>query len=321
MLFRHSCHRLAGFQWQQPRGSGPGWHGPWQWEREQKQLQGRDGGCQHLSSACHGRIRGWKTAQHRSSPGAGGWSQQPNLWPAGGAVGGRRRRRRQGWWWQRWKRPLVGSTLRVSRINTVLDHLNKFKGKCEFVLQVGERIPAELSIHRQLTCIMPPSSRKDAFLLLAHGQSMQPTLLLNLYLYSTTRQPHNLLRFSPSLVPTSLLRMHAPTALKTNWSLCLRRAQEMACITSLCLCGLTTEQGRSSNPLCCCWRACEDLFFYPYTLGIVAQPRSDSHRSHYALSITVDWQQASKSWWNRVAKVVPPWRKSVGEMPSPWPCQ
>lgn len=93
-------------------------------------------------------------------------------------------------------------------------------------------------------------------------------------LIHTRRQPHNLSHFSSSLVPTSLLRMHVPTASKTNWSLFLRRAQEMVCTTSLCLFGLTTEQGRSSNPSCCCWRACETFFFSWFSLHPVYRSKT-----------------------------------------------
>lgn len=70
----------------------------------------------------------------------------------------------------------MGATLRVSNEEAVCVsavHVEVlFRGNCWFVLQVGEGIPAELSIHRQLTYAVPPSSRKDAFLLPAHGQGM-----------------------------------------------------------------------------------------------------------------------------------------------------
>lgn len=70
----------------------------------------------------------------------------------------------------------MGATLRVSNLDAVCVsavHVDVLLGgNCWFVPQVGEGIPAELSIHRQLTYTVPPSSRKDAFLLPAHGQGM-----------------------------------------------------------------------------------------------------------------------------------------------------
>lgn len=38
------------------------------------------------------------------------------------------------------------------------------------VLQVGEGIPAELAVHRQLAHTVPPAPGEDAFLLPADGQ-------------------------------------------------------------------------------------------------------------------------------------------------------
>lgn len=134
---------------------------------------------------------------------------------------------------------------------------------CELVLQVGEGLPAELSVHRQLSCALPPSTRKDAFLLPAHGQGMGFKLLSCLFLFPNSHclHPPWHLCSSVRLVTISLLKMPAPTASKTNWSLCRRRVQGMVYTTSLCLYGPTTDPERSSTPLCCCWRACEENIF------------------------------------------------------------
>lgn len=137
--------------------------------------------------------------------------------------------------------------------------VNVFNGNCWLVLQMGEGIPAELSIHWKLTYVVPPSSRKDAFLLPAHGQGIgfKWLAIFMLQVHFACHPPWPLC-FSPSLVTTPFLRMLAPTASKTNWSLCPRRVQGTVCTTSLCLYGPTTDPGRSSTPLFYCWRACKD---------------------------------------------------------------
>lgn len=128
------------------------------------------------------------------------------------------------------------------------------------VLQVGEGIPTQLSVYWQFTYVVPPSSRKDAFLLPAHGQGMgfKWHAIFTWQVHFAYHPPWPLW-LSPSLVTTPFLRMLAPTASKTSWSLCPPRVQGMVCITSLCRCGPTTDPGRSSTPSCYCWRACKDM--------------------------------------------------------------
>lgn len=92
--------------------------------------------------------------------------------------------------------------------------MNMLRGNCGLLLQVGEGIPTELSIHRQLTCTVPSSAREDAVLLPAYGQGMgfqfhaiYVQVQIDVILYST---------FSPRLVTTYLLRTPAHMASKTN---------------------------------------------------------------------------------------------------------
>lgn len=65
---------------------------------------------------------------------------------------------------QRVRAEIVGFQRKVDPSN---QELNDY-----FVLQVDERIPTKFSIHWQLPHFMPPSPRKDAFLLSANGQGI-----------------------------------------------------------------------------------------------------------------------------------------------------
>lgn len=148
--------------------------------------------------------------------------------------------------------------------------------------QVGEGLPPELPVHRQLADALPPPAGEDAFLLPAHGQGQRPGRLFHaaLCLFVLPASSSSSSSSSPSLSPSSRLaitlfsRTLAPTALRTSPSSCRRRAQETACTTSSCLCGPTTGPGRSSTPSCCCWRPCEDPLPPSSSLRVAAALRN-----------------------------------------------